>query len=112
MMNCFDRDGHQLPDDWSDQQIHGTQYAGATDSRVGKTQVGTEYVSTVWLSFNHNFGYGPPLIFETRIFGERWDHEMVRYSTELDAMRGHIDAVERLLNGKPPFPYLDGPNTV
>jgi hypothetical protein len=58
------------------------------------------YVSTVWLGVDHNFGDGPPLIFETMIFCH--DHKcdldewQDRYSTEDEARVGHDHAVERV----------------
>lgn len=48
-------------------------------------------VSTVWLGVNHNFGDGPPLIFETMVFaeGSSLDLNMDRYATEQAAREGH-----------------------
>lgn len=53
-------------------------------------------VSTVWLGLDHQFGSGPPLIFETMVFvvlpsGE-WNMSEIdcgRYSTEEEALAGH-----------------------
>jgi hypothetical protein len=44
-------------------------------------------VSTVWLGLDHSFGAGPPLIFETMVFGGP--------STEEEAKAGHAAMVER-----------------
>jgi hypothetical protein len=57
--------------------------------RVAKTTVGDAEVSTVWLGLDHQFGDGPPLIFETMIFGGEHDQEQSRYSTEKQAREGH-----------------------
>lgn len=48
-------------------------------------------VSTVWLGIDHNFsGRGEPLVWETMVFGDcDFDQELVRYSTEQDALEGH-----------------------
>ena len=49
-------------------------------------------VSTVWLGLDHSFDdHGPPLIFETMVFGEgsSTDEACVRYSTLFDAKLGH-----------------------
>lgn len=46
-------------------------------------------VSTVWLGSNHRFGPGPPLIFETLVFGGDHDGDMDRYSTLPEAIEGH-----------------------
>ncbi len=57
-------------------------------------------VSTVFLGLEHNYtDEGPPLLFETMIFGGRWDDYCVRYSTWDEAVKGHQRAVD-LANGK------------
>lgn len=64
---------------------------------VAKTKVGDYEVSTVYLGLNHNWGAGPPLIFETMIFGTGpHDQEQWRYSTEEDAIAGHQRRVDDL----------------
>lgn len=52
-------------------------------------------VSTVFLGINHRWSEGPPLIFETMIFGpEGWGEEYCeRYSTEVQALAGHDQAL-------------------
>lgn len=61
-------------------------------------------VSTVWLGINHAFGFGgPPIIFETMIFGGPYAEEMMRYSTEADALEGHRRVVEDLRAGRAPW---------
>ena len=58
------------------------------------------HVSTVFLGFDHSFGHGPPLLFETMAFGKKLgDHEndCDRYSTWDEAERGHKDMVMRVL---------------
>ena len=54
-------------------------------------------VSTVFLGLNHNYGDGPPLIFETMVFSEtgEGDLDMERYSTEEQALKGHKEMVEK-----------------
>lgn len=49
------------------------------------------WVSTVWLGLNHNWGFGPPLIFESMLFGPNGygDLDINRYSTETEAKAGH-----------------------
>ena len=103
-MDSFDRDGQPIPRDW----FESTQAEWAVERRVGRTKVGDMLVSTVWLfGINHQWCDGPPLIFETMVFGPKvegdYNHPMRRYSTEEDAMRGHLSAVDRLRNGLSPF---------
>jgi hypothetical protein len=51
-------------------------------------------VSTVFLSLNHSFANGPPLVFETMVFGGPLDGQQDRYSTRADALAGHARMVE------------------
>lgn len=70
--------------------------AASRDRRVvARTQVGQLFVSTVWLGIDHSWGGGPPLIFETMIFGPGlWSELWVeRYPTEVAALAGHDRAV-------------------
>ena len=60
---------------------------------VEQTMVGDIKVSTVLLVINHNFGDGPPLIFETMIFGGEHDQFQERYRTWEEAEAGHKRAV-------------------
>ena len=54
-------------------------------------------VSTVFLAIDHAFGGGPPILFETMIFGgNREDIYMKRYCTWDEAEDGHQEALEYL----------------
>jgi hypothetical protein len=65
--------------------------------RVARTEFGkNNYVSTVFLGLDHSFGEGPPLIFETMVFGGELDQEQDRYSTWDEAVEGHNRMVERV----------------
>lgn len=66
------------------------------DRRVDRTEVGNVTVSTVFLGLNHQFGDGPPLIFETLVFGGELDQEMDRYSTWDEAEAGHKAMIQRV----------------
>lgn len=58
-------------------------------------------ISTVLLMIDHNyFGEGPPLIFETMIFGGDHDGYTYRYATRAQALSGHARAVA-LVNSTP-----------
>lgn len=47
-------------------------------------------VSTVFLGFDHSFGYGhDPVLWETIVFGGTLDGEMDRYTSLEEAKRGH-----------------------
>jgi hypothetical protein len=63
--------------------------AGATRV-VAITEFAEAKVSTVFMGLNHRFsGDGPPLIFETLVFGGDHDGAMDRYSTWEEAEAGH-----------------------
>lgn len=73
--------------------------------RVRRTQVNKGYVSTVFLGLDHNFGGGPPILFETMYFGEKgispesedgfWG-TMTRASTWREALRQHWAMVGKI----------------
>jgi hypothetical protein len=68
-----------------------------SDRHVGDTTIGDVRVSTVFLGLNHQYeSGGPPLIFETMVFGGPLDDEMDRYSTEAEAEAGHVRMVDRV----------------
>ena len=52
-------------------------------------------VSTIFLGLDHSFGDGPPVLFETMVFGDTdLDYNQVRYSTYDEAEAGHKALVE------------------
>ena len=61
------------------------------DETVG----GDVRVSTVFLGLDHSFGAGPPLLFETMVFGGPLDQEQDRYPTWAEAEQGHAAMVKR-----------------
>ena len=63
---------------------------------VEHTMVGTVKVSTVFLGLDHNFCGGPPLLWETMIFGGVLDQEMDRYFSLDSAQLGHAQTVARV----------------
>lgn len=113
MINYYDRDGNPMPDDWWDKSKHGDRNFShwTTERRVANTAVGDIIVSTVWLGLDHAFMGATPIIFETMTFGDPWNNEMARHGTEEDAMRRHLNVLDRLRAGRPPFAYLDDENS-
>jgi len=74
------------------------KYFKEADRVVAQTTIDKETeVSTVFLGMDHQFGDGPPLLFETLVFGGEHDGDMWRYSTWEEAETGHKEVVERLL---------------
>ena len=90
------------------QPISDEEWADLRDSRrrvVGRTVVSFDpytWVSTALLGLDHGFGDGPPLIFETMIFGGEHNLWEDRYSTLDAAERGHLRVVKALLAGIDP----------
>mgnify|MGYP003575238540 CR=1 FL=1 len=55
------------------------------------------HISTVFLSLDHNYSlHGPPILFETMVFGGLLDQETRRYRTIEEAKAGHAAMVERV----------------
>lgn len=63
---------------------------------VRKDVVGGVEISTVFLGRNHQFRDGPPLVFETMVFGGAGDYQ-ARYSTWEQAEQGHARALAQVL---------------
>lgn len=63
---------------------------------VQQDWIGKVHVSTVFLGFDHCFGdVGPPLLYETMIFGGPLGGYQERYSTVEDAWIGHTEALKK-----------------
>lgn len=70
--------------------------------RVAEDFVGKSRVSTVFLGLNHQFGDGPPLLWETMVFGGPLDREQERCSgnrEQAEAM--HAAMVARVKEASP-----------
>lgn len=67
----------------------------AETRRVNLTKLDDEVtISTVFLGLDHSWGGGPPLLFETMIFGGPHSDYQERYSTWDEAEEGHMKAVK------------------
>ena len=66
-----------------------------TDRHLRKDKLpGDIFVSTVFLGIDYNFGWkGPPLLWETMIFGGQHDQYVERYTSREDALEGHQRAL-------------------
>lgn len=84
-----------------------TEVPGINRRRRNFFQEPAEYVeeparvSTVFLGLNHAFWDGPPLWFETMVFGGPLHAEMERYTTIEEARAGHAEMVARCLAVSP-----------
>lgn len=65
-----------------------------TRRQLARSAVPHGRVSTVFLGLDHNFDpAGPPLVFETMVFGGPHDQYQRRYATYGEAMAGHAQTV-------------------
>lgn len=90
-----DREPIEVPD-----VLTWARWFETADRIVKQTTLGREVrVSTVFLGLNHRFvGRGPPLLFETMVFGGERNGAQWRYSTWDEAVAGHDAAVNGLDN--------------
>lgn len=63
---------------------------------VAQDDLGGCQVSTVFLGVDHAFLGGPPVLFETMVFGGERDGDMERYCTWEEAEAGHTRWLTRL----------------
>lgn len=66
------------------------------ERHVADLRDGDIRVSTVFLGIDHPFPGGPPLLFETMVFGGPLDGELERCSTWEEAEQMHHDMVTRV----------------
>lgn len=91
--NCYILDGHTPKtvgnlDAWS-------RWMATADRHVRHTTLGALWVSTVFLGIDHNFfDDGPPILFETMVFGDGIDSYQTRCATWEEAELNHAEAVE------------------
>lgn len=77
----------------------GRFFGKPANRRVEETQIGNVRISTVFLGIDHNFsGAGPPVLFETMVFGGPLGGEQRRYCTWTEAKRGHKRMIGRVHN--------------
>lgn len=102
-MIYYDRQGQPITaDEWC-RHLESAAYHRVAKGEVVDGSGTTTNVSTVWLGLDHGFGSGRLEIFETMVFGGRYDHELVRYATEGEALEGHRRTMADLADGRPPW---------
>lgn len=68
------------------------------DRNIACDTIGDVRVSTAFLGLNHSIGSGPPILFETMIFGGDQDQFQERYPNRHEALAGHDRAVASVRN--------------
>jgi hypothetical protein len=88
------------------------------DRRIDYTEIsnfpeypGGNFISTVFLGIDHNSGRsGPPILFETMVFGGAYDQRGWRYASFKEAKHGHWQIVDCIKKGlKPELSFGEKP---
>ncbi len=79
-----------------DSTLQWAEWFGTSDRIVKQTTVGETEVSTIFLGIDHQHFNGPPLLFETMVFGGKFDQDMDRCSTWEQAKEQHRDMVYKV----------------
>ena len=74
------------------------EWVETADRVVSHTKVADIEVSTVFLGIDHQFFAGPPLLFETMVFGGDLDQTCRRCSTWEEAEALHEEILSEVLN--------------
>lgn len=91
----YNADGRAITsNEWSADRTGDPASSWSKAHRV--TKVEAAEVSTVWLGLDHQFEDGPPLIFESMVFGGGLDQCQERYPTLAEAHAGHDALVEKV----------------
>lgn len=91
---AYTLDGH-VPVECND-LLTWAKWFESADIHVANEERDGVRVSTVFLGLDHRFGgNGPPILFETMIFGGPHDQDCERYATWEAAEAGHADMCKR-----------------
>ena len=89
MDDLYDKEGNQI----TQAEFTKLRYGTPEYKLIARTTLSDNtWISTVWLGMNHQYGDGPPLIFETMVFTseENLDEQDIeRYATLEEAKKGH-----------------------
>jgi hypothetical protein len=88
-------------------RLNGTDYEAVPGPEGSEPLRRTEYdgvsVSTIFLGLDHNFtAVGPPVLFESMVFGGSLDGEQIRSTSYDSAMKTHDRLVRRVFGGPRP----------
>ena len=78
------------------------KWMGLVDRGIIETTIGKRWISTVFLGLDHQYGDGPPLLYETMVFPIKGsephmvDEICKRYTTREKAIEGHEKIVNEL----------------
>lgn len=91
----LDKDGNPKPEE---DLLTWASWMESGDRKVKKTKVGKAEVSTIFVGIDHGYNSkNEPILFETVVFGGRYNEEQERYATRKEAVKGHNRLV-KLIN--------------
>jgi hypothetical protein len=96
-MSCYIlKDGEPVPADVETFARWRQADRNAVIVALDELSPGGARVSTVFLGIDHNFScQGPPVLFETMIFGGELDGRQVRYCARDEALAGHAEMLAK-----------------
>lgn len=105
------RDEKVYPCDALDAAFHlediAARQVAQTDISDEPNYPGGDFVSTVFLGLNHSWREGPPVLFETMVFGGQYDTACFRYTSIGAAKIGHWQVVDCIRAGLEPAVEID-----
>lgn len=105
MTEWYILDGHEVCPVETYDEYHRWRQSIKSDGpsftrRVAVDDIGAVHISTVFLGLDHGWGDGPPVVFETMVFGGDMDENQWRYSTWDEAIAGHERVVAAVQEGR------------
>ena len=73
-------------------------WLGSADRRVALNEYGDVCVSTVFLGIDYGWYKSRPMLFETKVFGGKYDRKIGRYSTWREAEIGHTKMCKKVFS--------------
>ena len=80
-----------------DDLIAWSHWFEKAERTVARDEIGDVTVSTVFLGVDHAFFGGPPVLWETMVFGGHLDGDQERYTSRADAVAWHAEVVARVI---------------
>lgn len=99
----FDKQGQPIDSERANALLGDRAYCRVALTRIrSKSNPAVDLrVSTVWLAVDYNFLGGPPILFETMVFGPGSGEPQWRWCTEQQAIAGHAQVVAETAAGVP-----------
>ncbi len=94
----LDEDGNPIA---ADVQTWARWFNEVECRKVAFDTIGTLRVSTVFLGLDHQWGDGPPVLWETMVFGlpDDVNEIQLRYTSKADALKGHRQTCDAIRAG-------------